>query len=120
VPIIVAASDPASSTSTIRIFYDSDNSVNGNEATIGSIPVSGTGTTWNTTGRLPGVYYVGAQLINGFDPPLVSYSAGPVTLVTPGSTGSGLPLSSTMASVLRRSSPAGATRRLHQLPNRSR
>lgn len=89
VPVVVSASDPSSSTSTVRIFHDQDTTVNGNETTIGSIPVSGTGLTWNTTGLLPGLYYIGAQLINGFDPPLVSYSAGPVTLVSSGSGGSG-------------------------------
>lgn len=81
VQIIVAASDPATPSATVRIFYDGDSTFgNGNEITITTIPVTGSGTTWDTSDVSPGSYYIGAELQNGLTPPQVSYSAGPVQL----------------------------------------
>lgn len=90
VQVVVAASDPGSSGSTIRIFYDADNRFgNGNEFTITTIPVTGSGTTWDTKNVPPGSYFVGAELVNGMTPPLVSYSSGPVRLDAGGPGGGG-------------------------------
>jgi hypothetical protein len=81
IQIIVAANDPTTSGSTIRLFYDSDNTFgNGNEFTITTIPVTASGATWDTTDVVPGTYWVGAELLNGLTPPLFSYSAGPVQI----------------------------------------
>ncbi len=92
IQVIVAASDPGNNASTIRIFYDPDNTfTNGNDITIATLPVTGSGIIWDTTNVPGGTYFVGAELQNGFIPPQVSYSAGPVTLVggTTGSLGGG-------------------------------
>lgn len=81
IQIIVAANDPGNTASTIRLFYDFDNTFgNGNENTITSLPVTGTTATWDTTPMATGSYWVGAELVNGLTPPLVSYSAGPVQI----------------------------------------
>jgi hypothetical protein len=85
VQITVAANSPGAGQSYIRLFYDPDTTFgNGNEVTIGSIPVTTTGATWDTANVATGMYYVGATLVNGMTPPLVSYSAGPVRIDSPG------------------------------------
>ncbi|UCD27658.1 MAG: hypothetical protein JSV03_11160, partial [Planctomycetota bacterium] len=83
VQIIVAANDPSNSAATIRIFYDPDDIFdNNNDTTITTLPVTGSGTTWDTANIPAGFYYIGAELQNGMTPPMVSYSAGPVQIGT--------------------------------------
>ncbi len=84
--VTIVANDPTSASSTVRIFYDLDRTYgNGNETTISVIPVSGTGTIWDTTAVPAGAYYIGAALLTGFNPPPLSYSAGAVQIAGSGS-----------------------------------
>lgn len=86
VQVVVAAGDPSNAVATIRIFYDLDNTFgNGNDVTLDTLPVSSSGLQWNTSGLPTGSYFIGVELKNGFDPPLFSYSPGPVRLVEAGS-----------------------------------
>lgn len=83
VQVVVAANDPANPNANLRIFYDLDNTFgNGNEITIEIVSQSAGGAMWDTTGVATGDYYVGAELLNGLTPPVVSYSAGPVELAS--------------------------------------
>ena len=92
VQVLVAANDPSNPAANVRTFYDPDTTFgNGNETTIATFPASVGGTNWNTTGVAAGNYYVGAELLNGQNPPLTDYSAGPVQ-VSSGGGGGGTPV----------------------------
>ncbi len=83
VQVVVAANDPANPNANLRTFYDLDNTFgNGNETTIEIVSQTAGGAIWDTTGVATGDYYVGAELLNGLTPPIVSYSAGPVELAS--------------------------------------
>lgn len=83
VQISVVANDPGNTASSIRLFYDPDNTFgNGNENTITTLPITGTDASWNTADVTDGSYWIGAELVNGLNPPLYSYSAGPVQVGT--------------------------------------